>query len=124
VKKSRRTQDITIALVASVMLFLQGVVTAWSAGIMPLGPMLDAFGNPLCITSTDRSPPSENHSSLPDCCTMGCASASPLVALPASDGHGAIPFFVTVFEPGVSEGPAVSGLAHHQGQPRAPPLKS
>lgn len=71
------------ALVASYMLVLQILVGSFAMGAATAGPMLDVFGNPLCITSsapvgtdTDRT----THSALPDCCTVACSMFAPATA--------------------------------------------
>lgn len=70
-----------IALVASYMLVLQALIGAFALGAAAASPMLDAFGNPLCITSSDSTKSgSDNtsHSAVPDCCTVACSMFAPV----------------------------------------------
>lgn len=55
------------------MLVFQGLLGALAIGEAHATPMLDAFGNPLCITSSESSPESKPHTGLPDCCTVSCS---------------------------------------------------
>lgn len=75
------------AFIAGFVFVLQTFTVAWAAGAMAVGPQLDAFGNALCITSTDhdRSIPADEHSNLSDCCTFGCGTTWTTVAGPAGD---------------------------------------
>ncbi|BCH33280.1 hypothetical protein MesoLjLc_52100 [Mesorhizobium sp. L-8-10] len=114
-----------IAFVAGFVLVLQAFAAGWAAGAMPSGPQLDAFGNPLCITSIDHDDGDStgDHSKLPNCCTFGCSFASFTVAAPSGDGFALLrplshPDVFHNTRPGVrAEAPD-----HDPGSPRAPPL--
>ncbi len=124
-KDSSRT---FVALAAAFVIVLQSFATAWASGSMPSGAMLDAFGNPLCVTSADQpsvalgdSGPSGDHSKMPNCCTLGCSMVSPLLVTPADDAGAwrldtaeadLVTFAVIV----------VTFPDHDPGNPRAPPL--
>lgn len=114
----------SIALCAALLLLLQSALTAWATSAMPASPLLDAFGNPLCITSTDSGDahPAGDHPKLPDCCTFGCSMASALIAPSPSDAVGVrLPYIL----PDVPTEPEtivlVRSQAHAPGSPRAPP---
>jgi hypothetical protein len=64
------------AVVAAALLFVHSIALAWNAGAMPLGPMLDQFGNPLCITSGHPDAPAQPYGEMPSCCAIGCMSAA------------------------------------------------
>lgn len=68
--KSRR---MGVALVAAWALMLQALMGAFTPGMAASAPLLDAFGNPLCITSPagdDTGP--RHHDTLTDCCALAC----------------------------------------------------
>lgn len=72
-----------IALVAIYMLVLQGMLGAFAMGAASASPMLDAFGNPICITSDNSvadAPDPVRHTPLPDCCVSGCSMFAPVTA--------------------------------------------
>lgn len=122
----RATQGSTVvALVAAVLLVAQAFLTAWAAGSMPSGPRLDAFGNPLCITSThqDGGGPATDHPGLPDCCTFGCSMVSPLLPVPAGESVDIVHLLASseVLFPWRAGFPP-SSPEHDPGNPRAPPL--
>lgn len=89
--RRKGTSRTFVALAAAFVLVLQSFATAWAAGSMPAGGMLDAFGNPLCITSADQptvdldGPGPVGDHSMPNCCTLGCSMGSSLLATPADD---------------------------------------
>jgi hypothetical protein len=116
-----------VALVASYVLVLQVLVGAFALGAAAAAPMLDVFGNPICITSTasvetdtDRS----THSAIPDCCSVACSMFAPVTAdaraphwlsnprVPATLHRTAPSYAVAPDEP----------FDHQPGNPRAPPL--
>lgn len=78
-----------IALVAAFLLVLQSLTGALASGYAASAPMLDAFGNPLCITANiapDNSSDQTDHRMIPDCCTISCNMFAPVLTdLP--DGH-------------------------------------
>lgn len=73
---SNERRSLFVAATVAAVLLAQTLVLAWSAGAMPLGPMHDQFGNPLCITSVDHGGPAQDHGKLPNCCVMGCATST------------------------------------------------
>lgn len=118
---SRRT-----AIVAAVMLFVQTLFGSMAFGMAAAAPMtMDAFGNPLCITSmdiADQDAPA-GHTVLPDCCAPGC-----LTALPLADGDREASALsnplATQVEPAdlaSTNGPPAPA-EHDPGRPRAPPF--
>lgn len=110
-----------VALVATLMLVLQTLATAW-AGATPSAP-LDIFGNPLCITGIDHSSgTTDGQATLPDCCTFGCCQVSPLFAGNGGGAALAVPFMVKARAPSLSRRTIhVAGPDHNPGNPRAPP---
>lgn len=122
-----------VALAAALVLVLQSFATAWAAGAMPAGAMLDAFGNPLCITSADQqtvdldgSGPAGDHSKVPNCCTLGCSMGSPVLATPADDAGTWLLLRLEAAEADfmVSATVSVAFPDHDPGNPRAPPLNA
>jgi len=114
-----------VALAAAYILILQSVVGALALGAGPNARLLDAFGNPLCITSADHSEqaPARHHNApLPDCCTAACSNFAP-VFLPARPfAHVANPLPMDA-EPlrSVAEAGPRPAPEHDPGSPRAPP---
>ncbi|MFC0245483.1 hypothetical protein ACFOLL_17660 [Falsochrobactrum ovis] len=121
----RHRRGSAVAFVAAAVLVLQSFLTAWAAGAMPVTPMLDAFGNPLCITSVDHDGdvPRDDHSKLPDCCTFGCNLASPLHAAEPAQGVGLLkPLSSTDVRFHVHKTFHIQSPDHDPGSSRAPPL--
>lgn len=120
---SRRKPRFLIALGACIVLALQAFAVAGAAGAT--APKLDAFGNPLCIAGTvhDGAGSGDDHSSIPNCCALGCSMASSVLAVPPDPGVG-------LSRPLVFSGILFSRHAgicdhapdHDPGSPRAPPL--
>lgn len=114
-----------IALAAGLVFVVQTLTVAWTAGAMAAGPQLDAFGNPLCITSTDHHNPAPagKHSKLGDCCTFGCSTGWTIVAESAGDSavlrRPLLGSDVTFRVTSVARDEAPD---HDPGSPRAPPL--
>ncbi len=111
-------------MVAVLVLLLQSSVAAWAAAAMPASPAVDMFGNPLCIGGADHgSPAGDDHSRLPDCCAIACASAVSVLHMP----DAALGFFHPLRSVETPR-PAMPGQQdrrtrdHDPGRPRAPPL--
>jgi hypothetical protein len=121
-KQSPRT---FAALVAACVIVLQSFFTAWAAGAMPIQPMLDIFGNPLCITSLDKGNkgPVGDHSKLPDCCTFGCTMGSSVLAVaPTEHAEPLRPLLRSRVVAPLYRTDAIQIPDHDPGSPRAPPL--
>lgn len=114
-----------VALAAAYILILQSVVGALALGAGPKGPLLDIFGNPLCITSADhgeQGPARHDKAPLPDCCTAACSMFAPAFLPARSSGHVANPLPIGAEPLGpVAEIAPRSALEHDPGSPRAPP---
>lgn len=120
-----RRQASTVAFIAACVLVLQSCLGALAAGAMASAPMLDVYGNPLCVTGGhhhDTAPPND-HSRLPNCCILGCSTPSPLLAASPADSAWLrrLPYsndvsfeFVHPFH--------IPAPDHDPGSPRAPPL--
>lgn len=109
-----------VAFAAACVLVLQTALAAWAAGAMPM-PQLDAFGNPLCITSSDDGGASPGHSTPSNCCEFGCVPAAlPLLAPERS--AIALPELAVLGTsvPVLREAPSAAP-DHDPGSPRAPP---
>lgn len=122
-----KSWDMGIAFVAAYMLVLQALVGAFALGAAAASPMLDAFGNPLCITSTDSTDTGSDrsdHSALPDCCTTACSMFAPVTTEERTPSSVLNPFL------SASDAltPAFETVAHFispersPGSPRSPPL--
>lgn len=72
-----------ISLVAAFLLVLQSLTGALASGYAAGSPMLDAFGNPLCITENitpDNSSDQTDQRMIPDCCTINCNMFAPILS--------------------------------------------
>jgi hypothetical protein len=115
---------VPIALAAAALFVLQSLFSSWAvAG--PAQPLLDAFGNPLCITSVDGHAPAPpgDHSRPSDCCMLGCAGFSHALA-DAGDASSALvhPPVPLALAYGDERQFSVEPAEHNPGSPRAPPL--
>lgn len=112
------------ALVAAFVLVLQSSLTVWASAVAPSDPMLDSWGNVLCITGMDQegNKPANRHSGLLDCCTLGCGTSSATLAAPSNVS-------IVLLPPARSDALRTARKAaivqipdHDPGSPRAPPL--
>ncbi len=114
-----------VALVAAYMLVLQALFGAFAAGASAGVPMLDDFGNPLCITSHEPAPAGEgrDHSGMPDCCAPGCSMFAPATAGDREPNALSNPLRVAyAIRSAMPTIVAVDDIARRPGNPRAPPL--
>lgn len=121
----RHRRGSAVAFVAACILVLQSFLSGWATGALAATPMLDAFGNPLCVTSGDHDGkrPANDHSKVPDCCTFGCSIASSLLAAAPDDRIGPLrPLSSDDFRFGSLESFHLQSPDHDPGSPRAPPL--
>jgi hypothetical protein len=113
------------AIFAALLLFVQLLVGGYAVGVAAAGaPMLDAFGHPLCITSTNAAEDSgAGHSGLPDCCAPGCSMFAPMADVERETAALPNPLPV-LFLQDAPAAPASGRLLakHDPAQPRAPPL--
>lgn len=114
------------AIFAAFILFVQLLVGGFALGTAAAAPpMLDIFGNPLCITSGDHADGEDGkgHTGLPDCCAPGCTMFSSVKSADRAPLALSNPL----------EAPVLTGLVavivfgvpaaeHDPGNPRAPPL--
>ena len=109
-----------MVLVAALVLALQSFLTAWAAGAMP---MLDTWGNPLCVNSVEESGAGHGeHANLSTCCAMGCVSGFSALAGPDADHFVAVLRVAALSLSTMREGlPRFAAPAPHPGNPRAPP---
>ena len=113
------------ALVAALVLVLQSSLTLWAFAAVPADPMLDRWGNPLCITgmNQDGDNPATDHSGMLDCCTFGCGVSSASLAAPSGAGIALLPPPVRVDALwGARKAVDIQIADHDPGSPRAPPL--
>lgn len=115
----------TIAFIAAVLLVLQAFAASLAIGSSAsASPLLDAFGNPLCITS-HQAPEQDGpgHTALPDCCTVSCSMFAAATdgerteislanPLPVADSSRHAAFDIT---------PESNQAARRPGSPRSPP---
>ena len=118
VRRNMRT-----AIFVALALFAQAFLSAWSAGAMVAQPMFDRFGNPLCVTGSDDASGTSDQSRPSACCTFGCASAAPMLAVPEAGGTAAIPVRILQML-GSASSALIPVLAskYDPGNPRAPPV--
>lgn len=111
-----------VALCAALVLLLQAFVSGLSASAMAATPMVDAFGNVLCVTGADGSSPASDHGKLQDCCTFGCSSSSQLFGTPPSQpGWRTERSQLAVSRPGIAELVSIAQPDFDPARPRAPP---
>lgn len=114
------------AIFAALMLAVQLLAGGFAAGTAAAGsPMLDAFGNPLCITSSDVPDAGDqnSHTGLPDCCTPGCSMFAPAAGPDRAPLSLANPLRTVAKQAFVPHAEPPLGLADHElGHPRAPPM--
>ena len=110
-----------VALVAALLFIAQASVAA-AAGVAAR-PMLDVFGNPLCITGmTEDADAPADHGKLPNCCTLGCSTAGAGALVPVLPDAVAIDYPAWVaLKPAVLDGPVVRRSDHDPWRPRGPP---
>ncbi|MFI0842795.1 hypothetical protein [Mesorhizobium sp. IMUNJ 23232] len=111
-----------LALVAAWLFLIQSLAGgfALAAGEVPL----DAFGNPLCITSTDHGTPADrsNHGKMPGCCMLGCAASATVSGTPPDEVSLTIAFRTKAAgRPLPAPVVIVQADDHDPGSPRAPP---
>lgn len=115
-----------VVLVAAAMLVVQALLGSFVLGAAASSPPLDLFGNPLCITSTDRTGADGergDHGAMPECCTAACSMFAPA----ATDARAPLSLY-NPLEPAARErGFAfenigrIFALERGPGNPRAPP---
>lgn len=121
----RHRRGSAVAFIVALVLVLQSFLSAWATGAFAATPMLDAFGNPLCITSIDHdgTTPANDHSKMPDCCTFGCNMAAHLLATAPDDGIGLLrPMSSDDVRFDHSKAFHIQSPDHDPGSPRAPPV--
>lgn len=120
----RHRRGLPVALLAALAIVLQSLLLHAPLASHTTVPV-DAFGNPLCITSPagDDTDPAGGQADPPPCCMFGCAMAQPLPA--ALPGHNALRLSPRAHHDSL----AVMGRTahvqtsdHDPGNPRAPPL--
>lgn len=109
------------ALVAAVLFLVQSLTGSAAAGQGPL--QLDAFGNPLCITSGDhKGVPSSDHGQMPGCCMLGCVASATIAGTPPDEALLIIEFRTeSAGQPLPAPIVIVQADDHDPGSPRAPP---
>ncbi len=126
-RRMQQRRNGMVALAAVILFALQALLGTFATAAAAAAPaMVDAFGDPLCITHQEQQPtpePGKDHSAAPDCCTLLCGVATGFV--PTDPG------VATLFNPlaqpsqrmpGGNAAPL--GPAHDDlpGHPRGPPL--
>lgn len=113
-----------VALAAALVILLQGLGAAWANGRMAGAPMLDIFGNPICLTdSVDTSAPGDDHAKVPNCCALGCPMAASALAAPPAHFHVATPTIRSHASKRFGLRPVILAPPDHDpASPRAPPL--
>jgi hypothetical protein len=111
-----------LALVAAALFLVQSLSGGFAvaAGNIPL----DAFGNPLCITSSDHGTPADrsDHGKMPGCCMLGCAASATVATAPPGETS-----LIIVFRTEAPGRPLPAPIVivqaddHDPGSPRAPP---
>jgi hypothetical protein len=117
----RTKQAPWIALVAAMLMLVQSVAGSFAA--TATHPKRDAFGNPLCITSTDNGWPAGNPHTLPGCCILGCGASASALAVPPERGGLNVGFETAPlrFAPVFMEF-FIASEDHDPGSPRGPPV--
>ncbi|MBP2557336.1 hypothetical protein J2T08_006261 [Neorhizobium galegae] len=124
--KNRRAPawSVVLASIAAYALVVQMVLGSVLLGSAVAAPVVDDFGNPLCITHAGGSGQSDHKDGpkLPECCTQACSVLAPVLAPQLSDNFlsnrleaNSRPVPIEV-DTGPFERPETS-----PGNPRAPP---
>ncbi|MGC4025131.1 MAG: hypothetical protein QM744_08230 [Mesorhizobium sp.] len=102
-------RQVAFALVAAIVFVLQTLGSAWADRAVPL---LDAFGNPLCVSNEvpGGGQHQGDHGKLTDCCTIACNSLTAL-ALGPQGASEVVSHFRTISEPLAGEGNIRPGLS-------------
>jgi hypothetical protein len=119
----RRRRRAATAFVAGYMLVLQLLLGGFMLGAANSGPMLDVFGNPLCITSGEVHHDGSSNSDLPGCCFGPCSMFAPLAGGEPQQLvlENPLPQGASILRPQDAQGdPAAADDL--PGNPRAPPL--
>jgi hypothetical protein len=107
------------------MLVMQALLGALAIGSAAADPMVDAFGNPLCVTSDQQDPSGgRDHTAMPDCCTSACSMVAPALTGERDAHYLANPLRIpapATFD--IGSRAAQPAPDHDPGSPRAPPLK-
>lgn len=113
-----------VALLTAIWLLLQ-TVAGFASGASASPIALDAFGNPLCITSQEHGggeAPGLPHNKVPACCTLSCgwsaATAVPVPNDPALEAPLTIAVYRAVYIETVDAGRMLRRLPAN---PRGPP---
>jgi hypothetical protein len=79
--------SVVFASIAAYALVVQMLLGSFLLGSAVAAPVLDDFGNPLCITHAGGSGQSDHKdgSKLPECCTQACSVLAPALAPQFSD---------------------------------------
>lgn len=114
-----------VAFVAAYMLVLQGLLGAFTLGAAAASPGLDAFGNPLCITSGSSAPAFDGtgHDGPASSCAIACGMVAPVAAdgrAPNSLSNPLVPLAASAPAPDCPVG-STFALQRGPGSPRSPP---
>lgn len=120
--RSRQTGLIK-AIAIALILVVQTLGSAYATGVGPVP--LDAFGNPLCITSGGHSAPADGtHGGIQSCCTLACTNVVPLLDAPAADDIVAVsPRWLFATLSGILDLTALRPATVSSSRPRAPPVR-
>ncbi|WP_172724529.1 hypothetical protein [Neorhizobium tomejilense] len=124
--KNRRAPgwSVVFASIAAYALVVQMVLGSILLGSAVAAPVIDDFGNPLCITHAGGSGQSDHEDGpkLPECCTQACSVLAPALAPQFSDN-----FLSNRLEATAKPVPAEADIGPFErpetspGNPRAPP---
>jgi len=112
------------ALFVAVIFILQWAMGVWTASAMPVGPQVDIFGNPLCVTApgTGSFNTGSDHATPTACCMAG--RHLPSCALSSGVSEAYVVVRHRSVDTGSQEGQVKTILLardHDPGRPRAPP---
>ena len=115
-------RQVAFALVAAIVFVLQTLGSAWADRSIP---MLDAFGNPICMNNdvANGEQHQSDHGKQTDCCTAACSGwVAP--ALDPQSASEVLVYFREIAAPFGDERNISTNLlaANEQANPRAPPL--
>jgi hypothetical protein len=112
------------ALAAACLFLLQSTAGASAFATGPRAPVIDAFGNPLCITSGEHTNGGgDQHQMPPQCCGPGCTASSAMPGAPPAEPSHALAspaHVVAVFHR--FDVPRPNARSGWPGNPRGPPL--
>ena len=116
-----------VAVAAAILIALQTLLGTFAMAANAATPMVDAFGNMLCINSAEGddsgSAPNKDRPLLPECCTLACGLVHAFIPADTSAAVLFNPLAEPLQQPVIRFAePFRTALDSLPGNPRAPPF--